>query len=115
MSLDQRSTETDVSPARDTAGIEGMLKSLWEKARHASELIGRLREERERLQLKAQGLENELAVTRQEMIKKDDIIKKLREDKANQEMNRSALLSNGEREALTARVRDLLAKIDAYL
>jgi hypothetical protein len=113
--LEQHSTQADLSQERDAGSIEQLLKVLWEKARRASELITSLREERTRLQVKAEGLEKELTVVRQENSKKDDLIRKLKEEMASVQAGRNALLSNGEREGLRARVKDLLERIDSYL
>jgi predicted nucleic acid-binding Zn-ribbon protein len=92
------------------SNIETQIQSLWEKAKHAGELIARLREEKLALQNRNDALEQELAKLRAELAARD-----ARLASAAREAKSAEIFSNGEREELSAKVKQLLAKIDAYL
>lgn len=93
------------------AHIESQIKALWEKAQQAGDLIVRLREEKHELQTENTNLRQEIAALRSELSSREQHLQKVAAHAAKS----SEIISNGEREALTARVKELLAKIDAYL
>lgn len=95
--------------------IEESIKALWEKAKQAGELILRLREEKQALQTQIESLHQEVAKLRMELTAKDQQVQKLITAQASNETKSTANISNGEREQLTAKVKELLARIDAYL
>jgi chromosome segregation ATPase len=99
------------------ANIESQIKTLWEKAQQAGELIARLREEKSALQARSGQLEQELDRLRTEMSARDQQIQKLTAAQAfaANEPKSTAVFANGERDMLTAKVKELLARIDAYL
>jgi len=98
----------------DSRHVESALKALWEKARRAGELIAQLREENAALRTQVETLREELRRVQEELSAK---ARALAEAKAaaGVDAQRAALFANGEREALATRVKDLLAKIEAYL
>jgi septal ring factor EnvC (AmiA/AmiB activator) len=99
------------------ANIESQIKSLWEKAQQAGELISRLRTEKKEIQAQNRELEQEIAKLRTEMSAREQQIQKLIAAQANaaHESKSTAILANGERDALTAKAKELLARIEAYL
>jgi chromosome segregation ATPase len=99
----------------DVRTVESSLKVLWEKARRAAALIGELRAERQTLKTRVEELEHVLQQLQQEMTKKENQLKKLIAEKEAVDPKSVALFANGEREALAEKVKNLLAKIDAYL
>ena len=97
------------------AHIETSLKELWEKAKQAGELITRLREEKLALLSENEDLERNIAKLRSELLAKDQQAQQLAAAHTVRESQSTTVVSNGEREQLTAKVRELLARIDAYL
>ncbi len=95
------------------AQIEELLKVLWEKVRRAGDVISQLREEKQALQAQVTLLQQEVAKLRAELATKDQLLQ--RATTGAQEMKAAALISNGERAQLAAKVKELLARIDAYL
>jgi prefoldin subunit 5 len=95
------------------AHIEESLKVLWEKVRRAGDLISQLREEKQALQAQVTLLQQEVAKLRAELATKEQLLQ--RATAGAQEMKAAALISNGERAQLAAKVKELLARIDAYL
>jgi predicted RNase H-like nuclease (RuvC/YqgF family) len=96
----------------DSRHVETALKGLWEKARRAGELIAQLREENSALQSRVDALQDEVRKYQQELAAKEQM---LAQASAGAEAKRGVLMVNGEREALATKVKDLLAKIEAYL
>ncbi len=92
------------------SNIETQIQTLWDKAKRAGELIALLREEKRALQKQNEFLEQELAKLRSELAARD-----ARLASAAREATSAEIFSNGEREELSAKVKQLLAKIDAYL
>jgi len=111
--VDQTSTETNQVVQADLRTVEAGLKVLWDRVKRASETIGKLREEKSALAAQFERLELELSSARSELARKEELIKTLSEQSNVAE--RSAFGSNGEREALASRVKELLAKLNSYL
>jgi prefoldin subunit 5 len=95
------------------AQIEESLKVLWEKVRRAGDVISQLREEKQALQAQVTLLQQEVAKLRAELATKEQLLQ--RATAGAQEMKAATLISNGERAQLAAKVKELLARIDAYL
>ena len=99
----------------DVRSAEGVLRALWEKARHAGELIAQLREEKKDLQAAVQDLQQQIHQLQEELVKKDQVIATVTAELTSAPSKKAVLFANGERELLTAKVKDLLAKIESYL
>ena len=94
--------------------LESALKSLWDRARKAGEAIASLREENALLRSRLSEVEAELIALRAELGRKDATINELRTAQAEAEQQ-AVLVTNGDRDAVVARVKLLLAKLEAYL
>ena len=108
--VDQNSAETKHVPAADVSAVDTWLRNLWDRAKKAAEVISRLREEKAELQARVASMEEELHRLRQELSKNQEAMKSVPAERGDH-----AFLSNGEREQLTARVKDLLTKLDGYV
>lgn len=97
------------------SSIESQIKLLWEKAQEAGVLIARLREEKKALQADNEQLEREVTKLRSDIVAREAQVQKLTTAQSAPEPRSTATISNGEREQLTAKVKELLARIDAYL
>ena len=111
--MDQNTAEVTHIPQADTKAIEVWLKSLWDRAKKAAELISRLREEKAELQTMVASMEEELIRLKQEFAKGEEMFRTLSAGRS--EGADHSVFSNGEREQLSAKVRDLLAKLDGYV
>lgn len=110
--MDQNQADVSHTMQSDSGTIDAWLKSLWDRARKAAELISRLRVEKAELQSKVASLEEELGRAKNELAKNEGKMRSLANE--NQGDNRS-FMSNGDREQLSARVKELLAKLDGYI
>lgn len=112
--MDQISGEPAVLQAEGRS-IESAVKTLWEKARRAGERIASLKEENADLRSKLEEIQLQLEQVNRELAQRDQTISQLNAEQADADSKRAALFTNGEREALAGKVKDLLAKIESYL
>jgi len=113
--LDPQSTEkTTIPPPSDLRSVENSLRGLWDRVRQAGELISSLKEERGALQSQLQELEARVQHLTREVQQRDEALRFQAAEKRASEAN-GIMVANGEREAMAARLKDLLARIDAYL
>ncbi|MEW6511483.1 MAG: hypothetical protein AB1428_11050 [Bacteroidota bacterium] len=105
-SVDPQPVDVGQVPPGDAKATEAGLRALWESARRAAEAITRLREEKRELQLTIERLEKELQQLRQ-------AVAEYRHHGAGQ--SGSTLGAGGERDQLAAKVKELIARLDAYL
>lgn len=111
--MDQNTAEVGHIPQADTKAIDTWLKSLWDRAKKAAELISRLREEKVELQNRVASMEEELTRLRLELAKDEEMIRTLSVGAG--EAGDHSLFSNGEKEQLSAKVKDLLTRLDGYV
>lgn len=110
--MDQNSAEATHILQGDTKAIDVWLKGLWDRAKKAAELISRLREEKTELQNKVVSLEEELSRLRNDLTRSEEKLRTVAAERGDADQS---FLSNGEREHLSEKVKDLLAKLDAYI
>jgi septal ring factor EnvC (AmiA/AmiB activator) len=99
----------------DVEAVEAALRGLWDRTRKAGEVIAELRGENASLRAQLESLRKDLEGVKHEIARKDEVFARLQAQRAGEEAQRGAVLANGERDALAARVRDLIARLDAYL
>jgi chromosome segregation ATPase len=113
MNVEQNPSEVILPQHSDTKAIDVWLKSLWDRAKKAAELIARLRQEKADLEARVGALESELERLKVELGRNEEELRTLTVVRGEQVEH--AILSNGEKEMLTARVRDLLARLEGYV
>jgi len=111
--VDEHPVDISTALAGDARSLENGLKELWARVRRAAELIARLREEKRALEVKVGEMENELHRLQQEVSKRDQLIAKIKVEQGGAKP--AAVVADGDRDALAARVKELLVKLDAYL
>ena len=99
----------------DVEAVEAALRGLWDRTRKAGELIAEVRGENASLRAQLDGLRKDLEGLRHELVRKDEALARLQAQRAGEEAQRGAALAEADRDVLAARVRDLIAKLDAYL
>ncbi len=115
-SVEQAPVPTPAMQPADTRAIESALKGLWERVRLAGELVQQLREERQALLSQVEQLRGDVQHLQEELGRKDQLLKKSQAERLQHPSPVDGIpLSNGEREALARKVKELLVKIDAYL
>jgi len=113
--LPDQQTEAEVISGKDTKTIESSLEALWDKARRVSEVLVQLKETNGVLQKKVEGLESVEQNLKQELAAKERELERLRQDALRLQSNGSNILTKEEKEALKARIKDLIGKINSHL
>jgi chromosome segregation ATPase len=93
--------------------VENALGSLWEKTREASLLISTLREEKKRLLLKIDELEEELKHSKNESMLLKSQLEKIQSSTALK--NAAINLEEDEKRLLQQKLRNVISKLDQYL
>jgi uncharacterized membrane protein YccC len=106
--VDPQAVDESTLPVGDAKSVEGNFKALWESARRTADMIVGLRQERQALQAHVARLERELQQARAESAQ-------FRKQTAEQIQEGGMSFAGGERDLLEAKVRELIAKLDAYL
>ena len=107
--------EAEVISGKDIKTIETSLEALWDKARRVSEVLVQLKESNSVLQRKVTDLEAVEQNLKQELALKDRELERLRQDALRLQSNGSNILTKEEKEALKARIKDLVTKISSHL
>jgi len=113
--LPDQQTEAEVISGKDTKTIESSLEALWDKARRVSEVLVQLKETNGVLQKKVEDLESVEQNLKQELAAKERELERLRQDALRLQSNGSNILTKEEKEALKARIKDLIVKINSHL
>jgi hypothetical protein len=113
--LPDQQTEAEVLSGKDTKTIESSLEALWDKARRVSEVLVQLKETNGVLQKKVEDLESVEQNLKQELAAKERELERLRQDALRLQSNGSNILTKEEKEALKARIKDLIVKINSHL
>ncbi len=108
-------TEAEVISGKDIKTIESSLEALWGKARRVSEVLVQLKETNGVLQRKVEDLEAVAQNLKQELTARDRELERLRQDALRLQSNGSNILTKEEKEALKARIKDLIGKINSHL
>lgn len=114
--MNERQSEIEVGDVKDVNVLEESIRTLWQKVRVATETISHLREERVSLQTRLAEIEMNAANLRNELLNKDQELRKLRgEYHQLVQSNGASGFSTEEKEILKVRIRELIAKINSHL
>lgn len=107
--------EAEVISGKDLKTLESSLEALWEKARRVSEVLVQLRETNAELQKRIQVLESSDEQLKDQLAVKEMELDQLRKEALRLQSNGSNFLTKEEKEALKARIKDLIGKINSRL
>jgi chromosome segregation ATPase len=114
--LTQVQSDIDGPAVRDLGTLELALKTMWEKARAAGDMISRLQTEKSELQITVRELERSLHSLRSEMAVKDQDLKKIRAEHAQlSSLDAKNVFSEEEKEMFRVKIKDLISKINSHL
>jgi chromosome segregation ATPase len=108
-------TEKNVATPVEPNSIEPALKTLWDKARRVAEVIARLKLENSELRASLSQVQDAVVQLRTELTRKEELITRLNSEKVAAPSTQDAFFSNGERQELSAKVKELLERIESYL
>jgi len=113
--LPDQHVEAEVMSGKDIKTLELSLEALWEKARRVSDVLVQLKETNAALQKKVEDLETVERGLKQELSGKERELERLRQDALRLQSNGSNILTKEEKEALKARIKDLITRINSHL
>jgi len=113
--LPDQHVEAEVMSGKDIKTLETSLEALWEKARRVSEVLVQLKETNSALQKKVEDLEIVERGLKQELAGKERELDHLRQEALRLQSNGSNILTKEEKEALKARIKDLISRINSHL
>ena len=107
--------DAEVVSGKDIKSLESSLEALWEKARRVSETLVHMREANAELLNRIQTLESSDENLKRELASKERELDVLRKEALRLQSNGSNFLTKEEKEALKARIKDLIIKINSRL
>lgn len=120
--MSETDIESEVRPTVDASLLENSLTRLWERARLVSDLVLKLKEENKSLKAKTLRLEQESNEfksneqrLREETGRANAQLLQLRQELLHAQTNGSEIFSKEEKEALKARIRELITRINSRL
>lgn len=113
--LAELQVESEPTGKVDVRHLDEILQRLWEKARVVSESLTRLREENQSLKKRVADLEHVERKLISEIQKSDGDLQKVRSELLKLQSNGSDLLTKEEKEALKARIKELISRINSRL
>jgi hypothetical protein len=113
--LDHEQTENDNDQIKTGTRIENTLKTFWEKAHAAADLLSTYRAEIHSYRERQSLIEKELQTLRNDIQSKDQEIKRLRVEHAQLAGSQHTGFTSEERENLKNRIKDLLSKLNSHL
>lgn len=113
--MPEQQVEPEVTQPKDLRSLEASLQLLWEKARRVSEVILQLKEANQQWKGRVAELEQREQEMKAALEVKEKEVERLRHDVQKLQMNGSEAFTKEEREAMKARIKELIAKINARL
>ena len=107
--------EAEVLSGKEIKSLESSLEALWEKARRVSEILAQMRETNTELRNRIESLESSDEILRRDLASKEQELDHLRREALRLQSNGSNFLTKEEKEALKARIKDLIIKINSRL
>jgi septal ring factor EnvC (AmiA/AmiB activator) len=114
--LPEQQVEPEVAANnKDVKGLELALQALWQKARMVSDALVELKEDNAALRRRLAELEGSEERLKEELLGRERELERLRQEALRLQSNGSNSLTKEEKEALKARIKDLVARINSHL
>ena len=106
--IDQENIDT-------THSVENALSALWEKAREASYVISTLRDDKKKLQLRIEELQDEISLIKNELLDRQSQFDELKREHLEVNKDSASVINGHEKQELKTKISSLVMKIDQYL
>jgi len=113
--LTGQQTDIGVANLKDSKGLEGAFRTLWDRVRKAAELIEHLKAENSALRSKTTQLEQRVADLKTELGEKVEALRVVTEHQQEVLSHGNNLFSESEKEAVKSRIRELIGRINSHL
>ena len=107
--------EAESMSGKDIRSLEISLETLWEKARRVSDVLVQTKQTNVDLRKRVEDLEAAEQRLVRELADKGLEVERLRQEALRAQSNGSNILTKEEKEALKARIKDLITKISSHL
>ena len=107
--------EAEIMSGKDIRSLETSLEALWEKARRVSEVLVQMKETNGDLRKRLEDLEAVEQRLKKDLADKEREVERLRQEVLRVQSNGSNILTKEEKEALKARIKDLITKLSSHL
>jgi hypothetical protein len=111
--LPEQLIDTEITDKKSLKHLEEALQLLWDKARHVSEVVLRLKTENKELQSRILSLELNERRSMEELRRKERDLNEIRTQLEHAQSNGSSLFSKEESEVLKSRLKELITKINS--
>ena len=112
--MTEQQTELEVGSIRDSRGLDGVFRALWDRVRKAAELIEHLKEENRALRSNTAQLGEQLSSLKNELMAKEGALREMDEQRLQALSSANSLFSEREKEALKQKIRELIAVINSH-
>jgi cell division protein FtsB len=113
--LTEQEADIEVDSIKDSKGLEGIFRTLWDRVRKAAELIEHLKDENRNLCTQNAQLEQQVAGLNAELKVKQEALREINEQHQEVLSHSNNLFSEEEKEAVKSRIRELIARINSHL
>jgi len=111
--LPEQLIDTEVTDKKGLRRLEDALQILWDKARHVSDVLLRLKAENKELQSQILSLELKEHRSMEELQRRERELNEIRTQLEHTQSNGSSLFSKEESEVLKSRLKELILKINS--
>lgn len=111
--MSEQLIDTEMSEKKGLKHLEDALQTLWDKARHVSDVILRLKAENKELQNRILSLELKERRSTEDLQRREHDLSEMRTQLAQAQSNGSSLFSKEESEVLKSRLKELIMKINS--
>jgi predicted nucleic acid-binding Zn-ribbon protein len=107
--------DTETTDKKDVRHLEESLQILWDKVRHVSDVLLRLKVENKELQSQISSLELKERRSKEEIQRREHDLDEIRTQLAQAQSNGNSLFSKEESEVLKSRLKELIMKINSRI
>jgi hypothetical protein len=113
--LTEQQVDLEVGSNRDSRGLEGIFRKLWDHVRKAAELIEHLKNENRALHGTKVQLEEQIAALRTDLVEKKEAPRQVKEQNLQVLSHSNNSFSDQEKQILKSKIKELITRIDSHL
>lgn len=107
--------ETELAGKKDLKQLAAAIQELWVKARRVSEMLLRVRAENAQMKKKLSEVEQSEREIKSRLEQREQELNRVRNDFLQLQSNGSSIYSKEEKEAMRAKIKEMISKINSRL
>jgi chromosome segregation ATPase len=107
--------ETELAGKKDLKQLTAAIQELWVKARRVSEMLLRVRAEHARMKQKLSEVEQSERETKSRLEQRELELSRVRNEFLQLQSNGSSIYSKEEKEAIKAKIKEMISRINSRL